>query len=70
MVSSLSFIRITALITLTLYVLFAGLIAILAVLSWITWEFVGEWLGRVGLVALLVVVLTSVIALLTGLIRK
>lgn len=70
MVSSLSFIRITALITLTLYVLFAGLIAILAVLSWISWEFVGEWLGRVGLVALLVVVLTSVIALLTGLIRK
>ena len=70
MVSSLSFIRIPALITLTLYVLFAGLIAILAVLSWITWEFVGEWLGRVGLVALLVVVLTSVIALLTGLIRK
>ena len=70
MESSLSFIRITALITLTLYVLFAGLIAILAVLSWISWEFVGEWLGRVGLVALLVVVLTSVIALLTGLIRK
>lgn len=70
MASTLNFIKVTVLTTLILYVLFAGLLAILAVLSWITWEFVGEWLGRVGLVVLLVVVLTSVIALLTGLIRK
>ena len=70
MASSIQFIKVTTLVALSLYVLFAGLMAILAILSWVNWEFVGEWLGRVGLVALLLVVLTSVIAGITGLIRK
>ncbi len=68
--SSISFIRNTVIATLILYVIFAGLLAILAVLSWISWEFVGEWLGRVGLVALLVAGLSSLVALLVGLVRK
>ena len=68
--SSISFIRNTVIGTLILYVVFAGLLAILAVLTWISWEFVGEWLGRVGLIAVLVAGLSSVIALLIGLIRK
>lgn len=68
--SALTFIKNTTITTAILYVAFAGLLAILAVLSWVTWEFVGEWLGRVGLVALLLVVLSSVISLLTGMIRK
>lgn len=68
--SALAFIKNTTITTAILYVTFAGLLAILAVLSWVTWEFVGEWLGRVGLVALLLVVLSSVIALLTGMVRK
>ena len=54
MTSTISFIKTTALTTLGLYVLFAGLMAIAAVLSWVTWEFVGEWLGRIGIIALLV----------------
>ena len=68
--SSISFIRNTVIGTLILYVVFAGLLAILAVLTWISWEFVGEWLGRVGLIAVLVAGLSSIIALLIGLVRK
>ena len=70
MTSTISFIKTTALTTLGLYVLFAGLMAIAAVLSWVTWEFVGEWLGRIGIIARLVVVITGAIAFITGLIRK
>lgn len=68
--STVNFIKITTIVTVILYVVLAGLLAILAVLTWVSWEFVGEWLGRIGLVALLLVALTSVVAFLTGMIRK
>lgn len=70
MASALNFIKVTTLTTLALYVLLAGLLAIAAVLSWVSWEFVGEWLGRIGLVTLLIVALTGAIAAITGLLRK
>lgn len=70
MQSALTFIKQTSLVTVILYVAFAGLLAILAVLSWVSWEFVGEWLGRIGLVTLLLLVVINVIAFLTGLIRR
>lgn len=70
MTSTFHFIKITTLSTFILYVLFVGLLTILAVLSWVSWNFVGEWSGRVGLVALLIVALSSIIAALLGLIRR
>jgi hypothetical protein len=70
MESAIKFIKPTIITTLILYVTFAGLLSILAVLSWVSWGFVGEWLSRIGLVALLLALLSSAIALLTGLLRK
>ena len=70
MQQALVFIKNTALTTLILYVTFAGLLAILAVLSWVSWEFTREWLGRIGLVAVLLLAVSSVVAALTGLLRK
>jgi hypothetical protein len=40
------------------------------VLSWLSWDFIGEWIGRIGFVALLVAALSGVIAVLAGLFRK
>ncbi len=68
--SSLTFIKNTVITALIIYVIFAGLLAILATLSWIGWAFVGEWSGRVGLVTLLVVALTIIVSLLVGFVRK
>lgn len=70
MESALKFIKPTVITTIILYVILAGLLAILAVLSWVSWEFVGEWLGRIGLVTLLLVAISSVVAILAGLLRK
>gem|GEM_PF-6202691 len=70
MQSALTFIKNITLITLILYVTLAGLLAILAVLTWVSWEFVGEWLGRLGLIAALLIIISSAVAALTGLIRR
>ena len=70
MESALNFIKNSVIAVLITYVVFAGLMAILAVLTWVSWEFVGEWLGRIGLIALLLIALTSAVALLTSLLRK
>lgn len=70
MQSTLTFIKNITLITVILYVTFAGLLTILAILTWVSWPFVGEWLGRIGLIAALLVLLSSVVTILTGLIRR
>lgn len=70
MQSSLNFIKNATITALIIYVIFAGLLAILATLSWVTWEFVGEWAGRIGLATLLLLVLNAVVSLLVGLVRK
>ena len=51
-----------------LYLLFAGLAAISAVLEWVTWEEVTDWLIKGAFVASIFLVLNIVIALLTQLI--
>ncbi len=70
MQSSLTFIKNATITTLILYVIFSGLLAILAAIGWVTWDFVGEWAGRIGLVTLLILVLTAVVSFLVGLIKK
>jgi hypothetical protein len=70
MEAALKFIKPTVIATLILYIVFAGLLAILAILSWVSWEFTGEWLGRIGLITILLVATSSIVAVLTGLLRK
>jgi uncharacterized membrane protein YraQ (UPF0718 family) len=67
MKTSLNFIKNSVL---GIYILFIGLMIIGGVLSWLSWDFIGEWIGRIGFVALLVAALSGVIAVLAGLFRK
>jgi hypothetical protein len=70
MKTSLNFIKNSVLGIAILYILFIGLMIIGGVLSWLSWDFIGEWIGRIGFVALLVAALSGVIAVLAGLFRK
>lgn len=70
MESTLQFAKVTFITTFAVYVVIAGLFAIAGVLGWTTWELIGEWLGRIAIIAGIVVVLSTAVAFLLGTIRR
>jgi hypothetical protein len=54
----------------TLFVIFFGFAAVLAVFESVTWDEVWSLTGKVGLVALILLAINIVIAILVGLIPK
>ncbi|MBH1980688.1 hypothetical protein I8H83_05540 [Candidatus Saccharibacteria bacterium] len=68
--TSTPYIKYSALLLVGLYVIFAGLLAIAAVLEAITWEFVVEWLIKIGIVAIILLAVSTLIGFITTSVRK
>ena len=67
---SLTYIKHTAVVLVALYVIFAGLLAVSAVLSWATWPQVGEWLTKAAAVFAILLLINVVVSMLVNATRK
>lgn len=67
---SLTYIKHTAVVLIALYVIFAGLLAASAVLSWATWVQVGDWLTKAAAVFAILLVINIIVSMLVNATRK
>lgn len=67
---SLTYIKHTAVVLIALYVIFAGLLAASAVLSWATWAQVSDWLTKAAAVFAILLVINIIVSMLVNATRK
>lgn len=59
-------IKTVGLATLAGYVVVAGLFALAGLLQWAAWDLIGEWLLRLAIIGVIIVLIFAIVALLAS----
>ena len=62
-------IKTAGLTTLAGYVVVAGLFTLAGLLQWAAWDLIGEWLLRLAIISVIIVLIFAIVAFLTSKLR-